>query len=71
MLETKDDKAELAFRTFLNDHLPRSFEVGHGEAIDKHGNEAGDIGGGDHQIDVLVIDDSHPRFGKVEEPNTE
>ncbi|MGP4802162.1 DUF6602 domain-containing protein [Agrobacterium cavarae] len=40
----KGNKAELAFRTFLNDHLPRSFEVGHGEAIDVHGNEAGNIG---------------------------
>ena len=26
--------------------------------------------GGDHQIDVLIIDDSHHRFGKIEEPNT-
>lgn len=66
----KGNKAEQALRTFLNDHLPRSIEVGHGEAIDKHGNEAGDKRGGDHQIDVLIINDSHPRFGKVEEPNT-
>ncbi|MBY3195165.1 DUF6602 domain-containing protein [Rhizobium laguerreae] len=66
----KGNKAEQALRTFLNDHLPRSIEVGHGEAIDKHGNAAGDARGGDHQIDVLIINDSHPRFGKVEEPNT-
>lgn len=55
---------------FLNDHLPRSIEVGQGEAIDNHGNNVGDKRGGDHQIDVVIIDDSHPRFGKVEEPNT-
>ena len=66
----KGNKAEQAFRTFLSDHLPRSIEVGHGEAIDKRGNDAGDKRGGDHQIDVLIINDSHPRFGKVEEPNT-
>lgn len=66
----KGNKAEHAFRTFLNDHLPRSTEVAHGEAIDKDGNEAGSKGGGNHQIDVLIIDDCHPRFGKIEEPNT-
>lgn len=66
----KGNKAEQEFRTFLNDHMPRSIEVGHGEAIDKHGNEAGDKQGGNHQIDVLVISDCHPRFGKIEEPST-
>ena len=66
----KGTKAEQAFRTFLNDHLPRSIEVGHGEAIDQHGSEAGDKRGGDHQVDVIIINDSHPRFGKIEEPNT-
>jgi hypothetical protein len=66
----KGNKTEQALRTFLNDHLPRSIEVGHGEAIDNHGNYAGDKQGGDHQIDLLIIDNSHPRFGKIEEPNT-
>lgn len=66
----KGNKAEQALRTFLNDHLPRSIEVGHGEAIDKNGNDAGSKRGGEHQIDVLLISDSHPRFGKIEEPNT-
>lgn len=66
----KGAKAEHAFREFLNNHLPRSTEVGHGEAIDKDGQKAGSKGGGKHQIDVLIIDDCHPRFGKIEEANT-
>lgn len=65
----KGQRAEAAFRDFLSDHLPRSMEVGHGETVDRTGAMAGSRGGY-HQIDVLVISDSHPRFGKIEEPST-
>lgn len=65
----KGQRAEQAFREFLSDHLPRSMEVGHGEAVDSEGGQVG-AAGGEHQIDVLVISDAHPRFGKIEEPST-
>ena len=48
----KGSKAEQAFRGFLSDHLPRSIEVGHGEAFDKHGNHAGDRRGGDEGVNA-------------------
>ncbi len=63
----KGTQAEAAFRDFLRKHLPRSFDVGHGEIIDRAGSVVGsrqEAG----QIDVIVFDESHPRFVEVETP---
>ncbi len=45
--------AEDAFRDFLSRHLPRRFDVGHGEVVDTHGARSG-------QVDVLIINEDQP-----------
>jgi len=49
----KGDKVEVAVRHFLRTHLPRSFEVGHGEVIDVHGGRS-------KQLDVVVTNADQP-----------
>lgn len=63
----KGAKAEMVFRNFLRMHIPRTYDVGHGEVIDTAGNCAG-ANKGPGQLDVIVIDDAHPRFVEVQEP---
>jgi hypothetical protein len=45
--------AEDAFRDFLARHLPRRFDVGHGEVVDTHGARSG-------QVDVIVSNEDQP-----------
>ena len=49
----KGDAVEIAFRDFLRKHLPRRFDVGHGEVIDTNGHRSG-------QVDVVVMNEHHP-----------
>jgi hypothetical protein len=45
--------AEVPFREFLREYLPRSHEVGHGEIVDAEGRIS-------TQTDVVVVDPDHP-----------
>lgn len=63
----KGARVENVFRKFLDAHIPRRYEVGHGEVLDKSGANAG-AQEGPGQIDVLIIDDAHPRFADISEP---
>jgi len=66
----KGSSAEDAFRSFLSDHLPRIYEVGHGEVIDSGDRAAGSIDPGAGQIDIIVLNDEQPRFVKTSDPGT-
>jgi hypothetical protein len=53
--------AEVPFRDFLTEYLPRSLAVGHGEVIDAD----------DHiskQTDLVIVDDHHPFTFKPSDP---
>ncbi len=63
----KGSRTEEAFREFLRDHIPRKHDVGHGEVTDVQGRSAGAMYG-PGQIDVLIIDEAHPRFAGPAEP---
>jgi len=65
----KGNHAEHEFRNFLKEHLPRRFDVGHGEVIDLDDGVAGALEG-PGQIDVFVVDDRHPRLSSSDLPST-
>lgn len=49
----KGDAVESAVRQFLRAHLPRKFDIGTGEVIDRFGNRS-------PQADVIVLNDEQP-----------
>jgi hypothetical protein len=49
----KGDVVEVATRSFLRSHLPRKFDVGTGEVIDRYGARS-------NQLDVIVLNDEQP-----------
>ena len=49
----RGDAAEIPFRRFLKEHLPRQFEVGHGEVIDLQGKLS-------KQLDVVITNGAQP-----------
>jgi hypothetical protein len=49
----KGASVEKVFREFLSTHLPRRFDVGHGEVIDANEHRSG-------QVDVVVTNEHHP-----------
>ena len=49
----KGDAVEIATRSFLRSHLPRKFDVGTGEVIDRYGARSS-------QLDVIVLNDEQP-----------
>jgi hypothetical protein len=49
----KGDVVERATRSFLRTHLPRKFDVGTGEVIDRFGNRS-------PQLDIIVLNDDQP-----------
>jgi hypothetical protein len=63
----KGTVVEKEFRRFIVDHTAHNLDVGEGEVIDSFGNFAGAIGG-PGQIDVIIIDGSHPRTFARDQP---
>lgn len=57
----RGDVAEHALRQFLSTHLPRAFDVGHGEVIDSFGERS-------RQMDVVITTPDHPYRHPSEEP---
>lgn len=55
--------AEVPFRDFLTNYLPRSHTVGHGEVIDTHGRRSA-------QTDVVITDPDHPFTFTPSDPGT-
>lgn len=49
----KGDVVEVATRSFLRSHLPRKFDVGTGEVIDRYGARSS-------QLDVIILNDEQP-----------
>jgi hypothetical protein len=49
----KGDVLEVATRSFLRSHLPRKFDVGTGEVIDRFGARSA-------QLDVIILNDEQP-----------
>ena len=53
--------AEVTFREFVRKYVPCTYRIGHGEAIDSHGNRS-------KQLDVIIANPHHPFITTEDEP---